>query len=109
VIEIAETVRGVVPVLVSVTVCAELDVPCCWLEKLSTVGESVAGGGGVAEVPVIPDLKKINLIGVERKMPFVEKRSILPADGCSRRVIFPRVFFDVISAAVTVRFPWPEV
>jgi hypothetical protein len=107
--EIAETASRAVPVLLSVTGCAVLDVPCCWLEKLSTAGESAAGGGGVAEVPVIPDLKKINLMGVERKMPFVEKRSILPADGCSRRVIFPRVFFDAISAAVTVRFPWPEV
>jgi len=33
-------------------------------------------------------------------MPFVEKRSILPADGCSRKGDLSRVFFDAISAAV---------
>jgi hypothetical protein len=40
------------PVLVSVTVCAALEVPTCWLRKIRLVGVIVAMGKLADPVPV---------------------------------------------------------
>ncbi len=46
-------VSGAVPLLVSVTACAALVLPTCWLPKLRLVGERVtAGAVGATPVPV---------------------------------------------------------
>jgi hypothetical protein len=51
-IEMEMIVRGPVPVLVSVTVCAALVVFSSWLPKLRLVGASPTAGVGFAPVPV---------------------------------------------------------
>jgi len=51
-IEMEMIVRGPVPVLVSVTVCAALGVFSSWLPKLRLVGASPTAGVGFAPVPV---------------------------------------------------------
>src|ERR1700682_5807814 len=49
-------VRGPVPVLVSVTVCAALVVFSVWLPKVRLVGASITAGVGIAPVPLSPTL-----------------------------------------------------
>ena len=46
-----EIVRAALPVLVSVTVCGELEVPTVWLLKATLVGDRLTTGAPLAPVP----------------------------------------------------------